>query len=116
MGEEEEFNLRKLSLGYNYLLSMPLWSLTKEKIEKLEAERNVKKEELDILVATSLEDLWITDLDLFLTELNKFEKEKEKEKKDDEKLRRQHSRKKKKKKKKKKGKRKKKKKKKKKKK
>merc|ERR1712130_286164 len=99
--EEEEFNLRKLSTGYNYLLSMPLWSLTKEKIEKLEAERNVKKEELDILVATSLEDLWITDLDLFLTELNKFEKEKEKERNDDEKLRRQHSRKKKKKKKKK---------------
>ena len=32
---------------YDYLLSMPIWSLTLERIEDLEAKMNTKKEEHD---------------------------------------------------------------------
>jgi len=54
--------------GYEYLLSMQFWSLTLEKVEKLKAERDAKKEELDSLKAQSIEDLWLNDLDDFLDE------------------------------------------------
>jgi len=54
--------------GFEYLLSMQFWSLTYEKVEKLMAERDAKKEELDSLKAQTIEDLWLNDLDDFLDE------------------------------------------------
>ncbi|ORX47390.1 type II DNA topoisomerase [Piromyces finnis] len=54
--------------GFEYLLSMQLWSLTYEKVEKLKTERDAKKEELDSLMAQTIEDLWLNDLDDFLDE------------------------------------------------
>jgi DNA topoisomerase-2 len=56
--------------GYDYLLSMPLLSLTKEKVSKLSRERKAKEEELDILMAKTPKDLWNEDLDDFLEKLD----------------------------------------------
>jgi len=69
--------------GYEYLLSMQFWSLTLEKVEKLRAERDAKKEELESLKAESIEDLWLNDLDNFLDEwdVSKANSEKKKKKK-----------------------------------
>jgi len=61
--------------GFEYLLSMQFWSLTLEKVEKLKAERDAKKEELESLRAESIEDLWLSDLDDFLDEWDKIEHE-----------------------------------------
>ena len=47
---------------YDYLLSMPFWNLTLEKVEKLKAERGTKEEELNDLLAKSPEDIWNADL------------------------------------------------------
>lgn len=49
--------------GYNYLLSMALWSLTKEKVDKLRAELEAKTAELNTLEAKDAADLWCEDLD-----------------------------------------------------
>eukprot|EP00658_Telonema_sp_P-2_P010291 TRINITY_DN13877_c0_g1_i3.p1 TRINITY_DN13877_c0_g1~~TRINITY_DN13877_c0_g1_i3.p1 ORF type:complete len:606 (+),score=201.50 TRINITY_DN13877_c0_g1_i3:245-2062(+) len=49
--------------GYDYLLGMPMWSLTLEKIESLTEEALVKKEELEALEAKSSEDLYMEDLE-----------------------------------------------------
>ena len=49
--------------GYNYLLSMPLWSLTQERVDKLRKERDGKADELDALRALSPAALWLRDLD-----------------------------------------------------
>lgn len=57
--EEQGSNSGK---GYDYLLSMPLWSLTKEKVEKLRNDLAKKKEEIVELEATSPEQLWESDL------------------------------------------------------
>lgn len=54
--------------GFEYLLSMQFWSLTLEKVEKLKAELEAKREELESLRAESIEDLWLNDLDDFLDE------------------------------------------------
>ena len=48
---------------YEYLLSMPIGSLTIENVEKLLAERDEKEKEYDILKATPPTSMWMKDLD-----------------------------------------------------
>ncbi|KDE07461.1 hypothetical protein, variant [Microbotryum lychnidis-dioicae p1A1 Lamole] len=50
---------------YDYLLSMALRSLTKEKIQRLEAECKTKHDDLNTLLALSPKDLWSNDLETF---------------------------------------------------
>lgn len=54
--------------GYDYLLSMPLWSLTAEKVEKLLKDKLDKENELDSLLKLTAKDLWNKDLDAFVYE------------------------------------------------
>lgn len=56
---------------FDYLLSMPLWSLSKEKIEELTAQMNKKKDEHDMLEGTHIHQIWDKDLEDFLTALTK---------------------------------------------
>lgn len=62
-----------LDKGYDYLLSMKIWSLTLEKVQALTAERNTKKIELDELKGKKAEDLWLRDLDELEAALDAFE-------------------------------------------
>ncbi|CAG9330918.1 unnamed protein product [Blepharisma stoltei] len=48
---------------YDYLLGMPLWSLTYEKVEQLKKEEQEKIHELETLKNTSIYDMWGKDLD-----------------------------------------------------
>lgn len=52
--------------GYEYLLRMPIYSLTHEKIKALEAEREAKEVTLNELLAKTPRDLWRADLNAFL--------------------------------------------------
>jgi len=52
--------------GYDYLLSMPIFSLTMEKVQALCAERDTKQEEVDTLRGTTAQEMWTADLDSFL--------------------------------------------------
>ncbi|KAK4143350.1 DNA topoisomerase [Dichotomopilus funicola] len=65
-GEEEE--TASGARDYDYLLSMAIWSLTTERLEKLKNQIAAKKAEYDELDALSEKDLWIKDLDGFLEE------------------------------------------------
>ncbi|XP_069011986.1 DNA topoisomerase 2-alpha [Embiotoca jacksoni] len=63
---------------YNYLLSMPMWFLTKEKKEELCKQRDAKLTEMNILKSKTPTDLWKEDLAAFTEELERLEaKEKE---------------------------------------
>jgi DNA topoisomerase II len=57
--------------GYRYLLSMPIESLTSEKSQELKAKADVIARSLEELRRSSLEDMWIRDLDELETELLK---------------------------------------------
>lgn len=59
---------------YNYLISMPIYSLTKEKVEELIRERDELDKELAVLLARTPGDLWKSDLDEFEVEYAKFMK------------------------------------------
>ncbi|KAJ2990015.1 hypothetical protein NUW58_g3167 [Xylaria curta] len=53
------------SRGYDYLLSMPIWSFTQERLDRLKEQIAKKKAEHDELQALSEKDLWCKDLDEF---------------------------------------------------
>ena len=47
---------------FDYLLSMAIWSLTREKVDKLLTQRDEKEKELNILLKRSPQNLWDEDL------------------------------------------------------
>jgi len=63
--------------GYDYLLSMPLWSLSAERLSALRAECDAKEAELNALLGKTPLDLWRTDLDNFETVYAEFVRAKE---------------------------------------
>lgn len=60
---------------FNYLLSMSLLSLSREKKEELLKERDNKAEELEVLRGKSPQMLWLEDLDQFQDELERVEQQ-----------------------------------------
>ncbi|KAI9012860.1 DNA topoisomerase [Gaertneriomyces semiglobifer] len=61
------------SHGYDYLLSMPIWNLTWEKVQKLLNEKQIKEAEVSALSSQSVFDLWRTDLEAFLVQWDSYE-------------------------------------------
>lgn len=55
---------------FDYLLSMSMWSLTKERKDELLKNRDEKSKELKSLQTKTPEDLWNDDLDKFLKEVS----------------------------------------------
>ncbi|ESN96010.1 hypothetical protein HELRODRAFT_68444 [Helobdella robusta] len=60
---------------FNYILTMQLWCLTKERKEELLKQKNKKADELYALRKKSPTDLWRDDLDAFIAELDKVEQQ-----------------------------------------
>ncbi|TKS89050.1 DNA topoisomerase 2-beta [Collichthys lucidus] len=65
--------------NFNYILNMPLWCLTKEKVEELLKQRDQKRAELNDLQKKAPEDLWKEDLAVFIEELDKLEAQEKEE-------------------------------------
>ncbi|XP_059205625.1 DNA topoisomerase 2-beta isoform X1 [Centropristis striata] len=59
--------------NFNYILNMPLWCLTKEKVDELLKQRDHKRAELGDLQKKMPDDLWKEDLAVFIEELDKIE-------------------------------------------
>ncbi|XP_056154222.1 DNA topoisomerase 2-beta isoform X1 [Lampris incognitus] len=59
--------------NFNYILNMPLWCLTKEKVDELLKQRDHKRGELNDLQRKESEDLWKEDLAVFIEELDNVE-------------------------------------------
>ncbi|KAL7950118.1 DNA topoisomerase [Trichoderma barbatum] len=69
--EDEDEEGEESARDYDYLLSMPIWSLTAERLEKLKDAIRRKKAEYDELEAKSDKDLWCEDLNVFEAEWEK---------------------------------------------
>ncbi|CAE7817126.1 TOP2, partial [Symbiodinium microadriaticum] len=65
--------------GYEYLLKLKLWTLTEERLEALQRQLASKRQELEDLKATSLEQLWEMDLVRLESALDVVEAEERKE-------------------------------------
>ena len=46
-------------MNFDYLLSMPLYSLTKEKIEELQTKISQKQQQIKILEALTEAEIWL---------------------------------------------------------
>ncbi|KAJ5814553.1 DNA topoisomerase II eukaryotic-type [Penicillium riverlandense] len=66
--EEADKDTEVLSSAYDYLLGMPIWSLTQERVEKLRRQIGDKEVEIDVLIKLTKEDIWKRDLDEFINE------------------------------------------------
>jgi DNA topoisomerase-2 len=66
--EEDEEEAAGAVTDFDYLLGMAIYSLTRERIEKLENQAREKEDELLAMLKRSPQDLWNTDLDRFLDE------------------------------------------------
>jgi DNA topoisomerase-2 len=51
---------------FHYLLEMKIYSLTKEKVDKLKREYEEKRVQYDELMARRVQDIWLDDLELFV--------------------------------------------------
>jgi len=61
----ELFKLDKIDGDYDYLLRMPISSLTSENFEKLKSDFKLKKEEIDNLSQLNTKDMYLMDLSEF---------------------------------------------------
>lgn len=64
---------------YHYLLNLPMWNLTFEKVEEIKSQQQQKQNELEQLNQTEPMDIWKDDLRRFIDCLDEIETEEEKE-------------------------------------
>ena len=69
-------------ISYDYLLSMPIYSLTQEKIEELKNQQENKEAEYDELNDKTPKDIWLSELDVLEAEYTKWYDKKLKEAKE----------------------------------
>jgi len=67
-GDESGFPLP--SKEYDYLLSMPLWALSQEKVDSLLNQKENKKNEILLLEKMTIQEIWINDMEEFLKTLD----------------------------------------------
>ena len=59
-------------LSYDYLLTMPIYNLTQEKIEELKKQKEEKEAEFNELNKKSPQDIWTEELDVLETKYEKW--------------------------------------------
>ena len=67
----------KLEGDYKYLIKMPMDSVTQENVQSILKEKEETEKELNILTATTLEKMWLSELDEFEREYGVYKKRRE---------------------------------------
>ena len=70
--EENEFV--EIDDSYDYLIKIPMNSVSKENVERILKEEADKTAELELLIKTTLEKMWIDDLNELEEEYVKYKK------------------------------------------
>jgi DNA topoisomerase-2 len=68
----EKMQFDRIDGDYKYLVKMPMDSVTKENVDHLMVEKTNTEEQLRILTATTLETMWLTELDILEKEYDIF--------------------------------------------
>lgn len=72
LSEKDYDRLETDDHDYDYLLKMPMYSVSNEKVKKLNQEYNDKKEELDTIKDTTIQQMWLHELELLEKEYISF--------------------------------------------
>jgi DNA topoisomerase-2 len=74
----ETHHFDRIEGDYKYLIKMPMDSVSKENVDKIMKEKADTEVELDILQKTTLEQLWLKELESFQHEYQKYKSKREK--------------------------------------
>ena len=61
----QELVLENITNEYNYLVNMPIYTFTKEEIDKLMKEKEDLENELSVLMNKTIKEIWLDELKLF---------------------------------------------------
>ena len=64
----------KIDGEYKYLVKMPMDSVTIENVDKLRKDRDETMKELEVLRQTTLEQMWMRELDILETKYTQYKK------------------------------------------
>jgi DNA topoisomerase-2 len=74
---EKEYDTIDGDEEFKYLVRMPMDSVSEENIEKLLKEHQEKQDELDRIKATTIEEMWLSELEILENEYQEYQKERE---------------------------------------
>jgi DNA topoisomerase-2 len=74
---EKEYDTIDGDEEFKYLVKMPMDSVSEENVEKLLKEHQEKQDELDRIKATSIEQMWLSELEILENEYQEYQKERE---------------------------------------
>ena len=77
MLEEKEYYNIDDDEEFKYLVRMPMDSVSEENVEKLLKEHQDKEDELDRIKATTIEQMWLSELDILENEYQEYQKKRE---------------------------------------
>jgi DNA topoisomerase-2 len=71
-------DFKKVNETYDYLLNMPIYSFSKEKLEKTNADKEELERKIELMKEITIENLWTSELNEFLDSYGKYTKRREK--------------------------------------
>jgi DNA topoisomerase II len=77
MIKDKEYDAIESDEEFKYLVKMPMDSVSEENVEKLLKEHHAKQDELERIKETTIETMWLSELDILEHEYQEYQKERE---------------------------------------
>jgi DNA topoisomerase-2 len=77
MLQDKNYNTIDDDQEYKYLIRMPMDSVSEENVDKLLKEHQLKQDELDRIKETTIQQMWLSELDILEHEYLEYQKERE---------------------------------------
>ena len=77
MLDEKDYDKLDDDEEIKYLVRMPMDSVSEENVEKLLKEHKEKQDELDRIKSTTIEEMWLSELEILENEYQEYQKERE---------------------------------------
>ena len=75
MLEEKEYDTIDEDNEFKYLVRMPMDSVSEENVEKMLLEHKLKDDELERIKSTSIEEMWLSELEILENEYQEYQRE-----------------------------------------
>ena len=77
MIKDKEYDAIESDEEFKYLVKMPMDSVSEENVEKLLKEHHAKQDELERINSTTIETMWLSELEILEHEYQEYQKERE---------------------------------------
>jgi len=77
MLQDKDYDTIDGDTEYKYLIRMPMDSVSEENVDKLLKEHQLKQDELDRIKETTIQQMWLSELDILEQEYLEYQKERE---------------------------------------